>query len=495
MRLCLGDFAGGDQQYAEAVLVVFVGQGQQLLAACGVQNHAGVAFHDMGGDAEHFFDCALAHQQVVATVVLDDDRQAPPYEVKGQFIDLAVVVRRVEFWVLQGKLHHGLIHQVADAALVMAVEPGQGQYRLIALATGVDVMLEDDVILGQGAGLVGTQHVHRAQVLDGIEAFDHHLAFGHGGCALGQVGADNHWQHFRGQAHGHCQGKQEGIAPVALGETIEEKHNGHHNQHKADQQPADAVDSAIERGLRARADDGLGQRAKVGARAGGHDYGASSATDHVGAHKADIGQIQQVALVGGGAGGGLLCHIAQGVVLLHRQGFAGEHGLADKQIAGLDQANIRRDHIAGRQLHDIAGHQFAHRYFVHRGAGTAVVAPHHGRGGADHGLEGFGGLGRAVLLPEPQQAAEANHQANDDDFGQVAFFAIAFWQPVVSEKADHTQGQQHIDKRVMQGQQKLHQCVRRLVVSHFVVAIALQAFSGFLLGQACGSGAYIGQGG
>jgi len=100
-----------------------------------------------------------------------------------------------------------------------------------------------------------------------------------------------------------------------------------------------------------------------------------------------------------------------------------------------------------------------------------------------------------VFLPETQQAAEADHQANDDDFGQVAFFAIALRQPVVGDKADNAQGQQYIDEGVVQGQQKLHQGVRWLVVSHLVVAIALQAFGGVLLGQACGGGAYIGQSG
>ena len=189
----------------------------------------------MGGDTEHFFHGALAHQQVIATAVLDDDRQAPTHEIKGQFIDLAVVERCAELCVLPGELHHGLVHQVANAALVMAVEPGQGQYRFITFAAGVDMVLKDDVILGQGAGLVRAQHVHRAQVLDGIEALDHHFALGHGSSALGQVGADNHWQHFRGQADRHRQGKQEGVTPVALGKAVEEEHDRHHDQHKADQ--------------------------------------------------------------------------------------------------------------------------------------------------------------------------------------------------------------------------------------------------------------------
>ena len=82
-----------------------------------------------------------------------------------------------------------------------------------------------------------------------------------------------------------------------------------------------------------------------------------------------------------------------------------------------------------------------------------------------------------------------------DDFGQVALFAIALRQPVVGEKADNAQGQKYINERVMQGQHELNEGVRRFVMGHLVVAIALQAFGGVLLGQACGGGAYIGQGG
>ena len=301
----------------------------------------------MGRNAQHLFHRALAYQQLVTGGILDHDRQATTDKVERQFIDLAVGKRHLELGVLFRELHHRLVHQVFHAALVKAVEPGQGQHGVIALAKGIDVMLEDDLVLGEGAGLVGAQHIHRAEVLDRIEALDHHFALGHGRSTLGQVGADDHRQHFRGKADGYRQGKQEGIAPIALGEAIEEKHDGYHHQHEADQQPADTVHAPVEGGLHPRADNRLGQGAKVSARPCCHHHCFSAAADHVGAHEADVRQVQQVALVGGQGRGGLLRDIAQGVVLLHRQGFAGQHGLADKQVAGLDQADIGGDHVAG----------------------------------------------------------------------------------------------------------------------------------------------------
>ncbi len=192
LALGLEDIAGGDQQDAETVLVVVVGQGQQLLAALLVEGHHVVACHHMAGDGEHFLDRALADQQVIATAVLDDDRQAPTDEVERQLIDLAVGERHLELRILLGEAQHRLVHQVLHAALVMAVQPGQAEDRVIALPVGADMVLEDDLVLGQGAGLVGAQHIHRAEVLDRVQTLDHHLAPGHGHGALGEVGADDH---------------------------------------------------------------------------------------------------------------------------------------------------------------------------------------------------------------------------------------------------------------------------------------------------------------
>ena len=377
----------------------------------------------------------------------------------------------------------------------MTVEPGQRQYRFIALAVRADMVLQNDVVLGQGAGFVGAQYVHRTEVLDGIEAFNHDFALGHGGCAFGQVGTDNHRQHFWGQTDRHRQGKQEGIAPIALGEAIKEEHHRHHHQHEADQQPTDAVNPAIECGLRTRADNRLGQRAKVSPRAGRDHHSSGRTADHVGAHKADVGQVQQVALISRSVGGRLLRHIAQGVVFLYGQGFTGQHCLTDKQVAGFDQAYVGGDHVPGGQLHDVAGHQFTHGDFQHFGGGANALTAQYCRRGAHHGFQGLGGFGRAMLLPEAQKTAQAHHQGDDDDFGQVGFFAITQRQPVIGEEADNAQGQQYINERVVQRHHELHDRVRRLVVSHFVIAFMFQAISCIQQGQAIRGGPDIGQGG
>ncbi len=186
----------------------------------------------------------------------------------------------------------------------------------------------------------------------------------------------------------------------------------------------------------------------------------------------------------------------QRVVLLDRQGFASQHGLADEQVAGFDQADVRRDHVASAELHDIAGHQFAHRHFAQHRRAALLWATQDGGSGAHHGLEGFGGLGRAVFLPESQQAAQADHGHDNDDLGQVGVvaFTLADRQPVVGEEADTGQGQEHIDEGIVQGFEQLDEGVRRLVVGDFVVATTHQTAFGFEFSQAVSGGVEVGEG-
>jgi hypothetical protein len=100
-----------------------------------------------------------------------------------------------------------------------------------------------------------------------------------------------------------------------------------------------------------------------------------------------------------------------------------------------------------------------------------------------------------MLLPEAQQAAQGDHGHDDNDLGQVDVLTGAQRQPVVGDKTDHRQGQQHIDKRVVQGLEELHDSVWRLVVGHFVIAFALQAGAGIQFGQAVLGRPDVGQGG
>lgn len=53
-----------------------------------------------------------------------------------------------------------------EAGLEEAVQKRMAQHACILVAVGVEVALEHDAVLGEGAGLVAAQDVHRAEVLD-----------------------------------------------------------------------------------------------------------------------------------------------------------------------------------------------------------------------------------------------------------------------------------------------------------------------------------------
>ena len=48
-------------------------------------------------------------------------------------------------------------------------------------------------------------------------------------------------------------------------------------------------------------------------------------------------------------------------LLLDREGFAGQHGLVDKEVVGLQHDPIGRDQAARRKQHHIAWHDFARK--------------------------------------------------------------------------------------------------------------------------------------
>ena len=76
--------------------------------------------------------------------------------------------------------------------------------------------LQDHAVQGERAGLVGAEHVHGAEVLDRVQPLDDHFLPRHADRAAGEADRDDHRQHFGRQAHGHGQGEEERLLPIAL---------------------------------------------------------------------------------------------------------------------------------------------------------------------------------------------------------------------------------------------------------------------------------------
>ena len=60
------------------------------------------------------------------------------------------------------------------------------QYSDIFIAFGIQILLQNDLILSQRAGLVGAQDVHLTKSLNGTQMFDDGLLPAHGDGAFGQ---------------------------------------------------------------------------------------------------------------------------------------------------------------------------------------------------------------------------------------------------------------------------------------------------------------------
>ena len=65
------------------------------------------------------------------------------------------------------------VQDVLESSLEVAVEVRQCEDALVLTQDDVAMLFHDDVVHRQRAGLVRTQHVHRAQAFDGVDPLDH----------------------------------------------------------------------------------------------------------------------------------------------------------------------------------------------------------------------------------------------------------------------------------------------------------------------------------
>src|SRR5450830_116478 len=284
-RQILGGYGDHAQAFRVQTGRCFSNLGQQLRGKW----HDLTIVTGMGADGDDFFDRAFADQLMVIFTFADHHRHAAALEVEGDFIDLAIGRGDRHFALQFGMFQNSHVEQVFQAGLVVAVEVGILHHFVVGLAQDVRVAFQDDLVLRQSAGLVGTQYVHGAEILNGVEPLDDHFLARQRHGAFGQCRGDDHRQHFRCQADGNRDCEQEGFNPVTLGETVHEEDHRGHDKHEADQQPADLVDARLEcRRSTVSGGDALGQGAKIGAFAGGDDDRTGRAADHVGTHEAQV---------------------------------------------------------------------------------------------------------------------------------------------------------------------------------------------------------------
>ena len=492
--LRIGGLAGSGllhrhRHHAQALLVQFLGGLPHAGQAVLVQWHVLAVLANGTAYRQHFFHRALADQLVVVLALGHHHRHAAALEVERNLVHLVVVLRQPQRALQLHVFQHRAVQEVDQPGLEVAVEIGELQHVFRIVAEHIGVTLQRDPVLGERAGLVGAQHFHGAEVLDRIQALDDHLAPRQQHRTLGQGGGDDHRQHLRRQAHRHRQREQKRLGPVTLGPAVDQQHERHHHQREADQQPADTVDAGLECGRRTVGGGAaLGQRAEVGAVAGGQHHGGGRSGHHIGAHEQQVVLFQQAGQA-----------VARVRELFHWQRFAGHRGLGDEQVLGGQYAAIGRNHVSGRQHDVVAGHQLADRQVQQACRATAVqvraevlvghigglgagIAAQHARSVADQCLQPLGGTVRTPLLYEADQRGQQYHRTNHhgglDVLGQPG------------HRRQH--GQQQVE-RIAVALPQVAPPRQRLFVIHLVGAERGQPFLGLMRAEAIGMRLQCGQ--
>ena len=140
------------------------------------QRQHGVALLHVRADRHHFLYRTLTDQQWRLPLLCNDHRHAPALKVERHFIDQPPRPGQRQRVMQLRMLQYRNVEQIFQACLKVTVEVGHAKHFIARLAVRVNGELQGNVVLSQRAGLVGTQHIHGAQVLDGIQPFDDDLA-------------------------------------------------------------------------------------------------------------------------------------------------------------------------------------------------------------------------------------------------------------------------------------------------------------------------------
>ena len=246
-----------------------------------------------GADREDLLHRALADEEVLAVSRETTTERRRREKVERYLVHLRIAAVDSEHLVQVDMRQHGIVEQVAQAGLEVAVQKGVLQDPLAFLAVDVEMALQDDAVLRQRAGLVGAQHVHRAEILDRIEALRDDLSARHGDRALGEVHRHDHRQHLGRETDGHRHREQQRLQPIVLGETIDQEHRRDHDHDEADHQPGEPVDAPIERGGNASPGDLVGKLSEERVLPGPQDHAGAVARHDVGAHEAQVRQVER----------------------------------------------------------------------------------------------------------------------------------------------------------------------------------------------------------
>ncbi|MCY1229607.1 hypothetical protein D9M72_419760 [compost metagenome] len=298
---------------------------------------------------------------------------------------------------------------------------------LVAAGGGVDA-LHRHFIAGQGAGLVGADHSHRAQALHGGQATDDRIAARHALHAQGEDDGQHRGQALGDGGHGQAHsGHQHVGGAVATQQDAEDEGGRRQQQDDQGELAGEAGHVGQQRSLQLlHGAQQVADAPEFGlARGRHHQADAAAGTDQ----GAGVGHAVTVAQAGVGGDG------AAGLVGGH--GLAGERGFLDAQVAGFHQAQVRRYAVAGFQQHQVARYQVFGRNLAHFSVAFDPAIQ------GQQLLDGAHGRLRLAFLDETDHGVDQHHA---EDHRAI--------EPFAQGQGDQGRGQQHIDEQVVELQQE-----------------------------------------
>ena len=403
----------------------------------------------LGDEGQDHLRCALADLEGSSLATLQGRFGALADRIEGlEMDDLELIQGLVPF----EPEADGLVDGVGG---VGPRSQGGGEDHLVRRGPGqAEGLAQGQPVLGEGSGLVGAEHVHAGQFLDGHQAAHHGLLFRQEPGAHGH----GHRQHRR---HGHGDGRHgEHQGELERGGELVAAEQGHgDDQHYEDDGEDDQVVPDLQHGLLEMADGvgrchELGGLAEKGRLAGGGDHRVQLSAFENGA---------RIDGLSGAAGDG--------------QGFPGERRLVHVHGIALQELGIRRHDVPQAQAHEVAGHQ------VPGGEIKPGSAP------LDPGLQGQvrlergDGVAGLVLLPEPHHRVGQEQHEDDHEI-----------RPVPDQPREEGRDLDHPGNRSPEMGEELQEGVP-LRFGKLIGADLREELLGLLRAEAMGTGSALGQNG
>ena len=418
-------------------------------------------FFDLGDPGGHYVHGAFGEHLHFA-IQLHQYAHQLPIGVKGQFKHLGVsgqesVQIRAFPTVPLFQSGFGGVAQFLFLIHITVVAEDRGFHQQILLRFIQGIAVGDGhTVLGQGTGLIGTDHRHTAQTFHRLQLFHNGVLFCHLAGADSQGNGDDGGQSFRNRRYRQRHSKEQGVQPVHAMEQVDDKHRQTDNHNADGQLFRKLVQGFLQGSLTFL---GLFHQRSDLADFSAHTYGGDQqfapAVQH---QRTGIGHIFPVAQGGVFFGEDL-------VGLFYPFTFPGKGAFIHFQAGAFNDPPVGRHQVSGFQQYNVPNGNF-----LGGDAHFLAVSQHPGVGGG-HSFQPFQGFLRLHVLDCAQYGVHNQHRQNDQGALQIAGY-----------HTDQRRHQQHDHQHIRKLGQKHHKDAFLFLFLQLVQAMDLLV--GFHLGLA-----------